>query len=295
MPLKAAAPVPSVDLPPMSHPPLAAHPDARGIGVFDSGVGGLSVLQALHRRLPQARLAYVADSGYAPYGERDAAFVVERSRRIVAHLLDEGAAGIVVACNTATAAAVRELRARWPQVPIVGVEPGLKPAAALTRNRCVGVMATAGTLASARFAALVQTQPPGVRFVLRRCPGLARLIEDGDLDAPELREAVALHAGALRDAGVDTVVLGCTHYAIVRHHLQAVLGPDVQIVDTADAVARQAASLLADRIDAPPAATGAPPARLQTTGDVARLRRIAAAWLPFACRVDAADPAPVPA
>jgi glutamate racemase len=260
--------------------------------VFDSGVGGLSVLQALQSRLPQARLAYVADSGYAPYGERDAAFVIERSRRIVAHLLTDGAAGIVVACNTATASAVRELRATWPDVPIVGVEPGLKPAAALTRNRCVGVMATAGTLTSARFAALVHAQPAGVRFVLRRCPGLARLIEDGDLDAPQLLEAIAVHAGALRDAGVDTVVLGCTHYAFVRHHLQAALGSSVQIVDTADAVARQAATLLAERIEPLPAGSPEPPAaHLQTTGDVARLRRIAAAWLPFACRVEAIHPA----
>jgi glutamate racemase len=265
----------------------------RCIGVFDYGVGGLSVLQALHRQLPAARLSYMADSGYAPYGERDAAFVVERARRIVRHLLADGAAGIVVACNTATASAVRELRATWPHVPIVGVEPGLKPAAALTRNGCVGVMATAGTLESARFAALVQAQPPGVRFVLRRCPGLAKLIENGDLDAPALREAVRLHAAALRDAGVDTVVLGCTHYAFVRHHLQDALGPDVQIVDTADAVARRAVTLLAGRIDA--ADDDAPRAHLQTTGDVQRLRRIARAWLPFACRVDAADPSPVSA
>src|SRR5438105_3424883 len=128
-------------------------------GIFDSGVGGLSVLQALHRRAPHARLLYVADSGHAPYGERDVAFVAERSRRIVAHLIAEGAGGIVVACNTATAAAVNELRTRWREVPIVGVEPGLKPAAASTRNGRVGVMATAGTLASERFAALLQAQP----------------------------------------------------------------------------------------------------------------------------------------
>jgi glutamate racemase len=264
----------------MDHAPPTHSAHAQAVGVFDSGVGGLSVLHALHRRAPHARLVYVADSGHAPYGERDVAFVVERSRRIVAHLLAEGAAGIVVACNTATAAAVHELRAAWPEVPIVGVEPGLKPAAALTRNGRVGVMATTGTLASDRFAALVRAQPPQITYVARPCPGLARLIEEGDLDAPPLRAAIAEHANALRDAGVDTVVLGCTHYSFVRPQLEAALGPDVRIVDTADAVARQAVVRM-------PIAPGEPrPACLQTTGDVARLRCIAGAWLPFACSVD---------
>jgi glutamate racemase len=261
------------------NPPSSA---PRAIGVFDSGVGGLSVLQALHRHAPHVPLLYLADSAHAPYGERDGAFVVARSRAIAAHLLAQGAAGIVVACNTATAAAVHELRTTWPRVPIVGVEPGLKPAAAATRNGCVGVLATTGTLASARFSALRQAQPAGVRFVTRACPGLARLIEDGDLDAPALHAAIRQHATALRDAGVDTVVLGCTHYDFVRHHIQSALGPGVHIVDTADAVARHAVA----RIGGWAAGATARP-RLQTSGDVGHMQRIANAWLPFACSVDA--------
>ena len=258
---------------------------SRSIGIFDSGVGGLSVLQALHRRLPQARLRYVADTAHAPYGERDVGFVVGRSRRIVAHLVAEGAAGIVIACNTATAAAVRELRATWPQQPIVGVEPGLKPAVALTRNGRVGVLATGGTLASAKFATLLQAQPAGITFIARPCPGLARLIEDGDLEAPGLLAAITEHTGALREAGVDTVVLGCTHYGFVRHHIEAALGSEVAIVDTADAVARHAVERFTGLVEGN--ALDNPRVHLQTTGDVAQLRRIARAWLPFACSVDA--------
>jgi glutamate racemase len=252
------------------------------IGVFDSGVGGLSVLHALHGRLPPTGLLYVADSAHAPYGERSAQFVIERSRRIVAHLVDEGAAGVVIACNTATAAAVHLLRQAWPHLPIIGVEPGLKPAAAATRNGRVGVMATPGTLASEKFAALLQAQPAGVRFELRACPGLAALIEAGDLDAPALRENIEAHAAALRAAEVDTVVLGCTHYSFVRRHIEASLGPAVRVIDTADPVSRHAATLLGSSA----ALTAPPSVRVRTTGDADALRAIASAWLPFHCDVE---------
>ncbi|WP_280155615.1 glutamate racemase [Piscinibacter sp. XHJ-5] len=256
------------------------------IGVFDSGVGGLSVLKALRARLPHTALLYVADSGHAPYGERGAQFVIERSQRIVAHLLGEGAAGVVVACNTATAAAVHVLRQAWPELPFVGVEPALKPAAAMTRNGRVGVMATPGTLASEKFAALLRAQPATLHVELRPCPGLAHLIEAGDLDAHALVASIEAHAAALRAAMVDTVVLGCTHYSFVRHHIEAALGPGVQVIDTAEPVSRHAARLFAKRVTAEPDA----PVRLRTTGDVVRLREIASAWLPFACDVQAASP-----
>ncbi|WP_330832978.1 glutamate racemase [Piscinibacter sp.] len=252
------------------------------IGVFDSGVGGLSVLRALQERLPRTPLLYVADSGHAPYGERSEGYIVERSTRIAAHLLDQGAAAVVVACNTATAVAVRHLRERWPHCPIVGVEPGLKPAAALSRNGRIGVMATPGTLASEKFRLLVRAQAQALSYVLQPCPGLARLIEEGDLDAASLREAIADHTRPLVAAGVDTVVLGCTHYGFVRRHIQAALGPQVQIVDTAEPVARQAARLSAPVVPEMPA----PSIRLQTTGEVERLRAIAKAWLPFDCEVE---------
>jgi glutamate racemase len=252
------------------------------IGVFDSGVGGLSVLRALRTQWPRAPLAYLADSGHAPYGERTPDYVLDRSRRILARLREEGAAGLVIACNTATAIAVQALRSEAPDFPIIGVEPGLKPAAQATRNGRIGVMATPGTLASEKFARLVASQAPGVTIVPRPCAGLARLIEDGDLQAPALLEAIDGHAEALRAAGVDTVVLGCTHYAFVHAQIQAAMGAHVQIVDTADAVARHAVRTLQARV-----ADSDAPARLLTTGDPARLSHIAAAWLPFACSVEA--------
>jgi glutamate racemase len=252
------------------------------IGVFDSGVGGLSVLKALQRRLPHTGLLYVADSAHAPYGERSPDFVIERSRRIVEHLVAEGAIGVVVACNTATAAAVHALREAWPAVPIIGVEPGLRPAAAATRNGRVGVMATPGTLASEKFAALLRSQPAHVHFELRPCPGLARLIEGGDLDAPALVASIADHAAALREAEVDTVVLGCTHYSFVQRVIEAALGPGVRVIDTAEPVSRHAATLLAGLATH----SASPPVRLQTTGDAAHLREIAVAWLSIPCCVE---------
>jgi glutamate racemase len=235
------------------------------------------VLRALRQRLPRAGLLYVADSGHAPYGERGEAYVVDRSMRIAQHLLHEGAAGLVVACNTATAMAVRALRERWPGLPIIGVEPGLKPASAITRTGRIGVLATTGTLASEKFKALANAQRPGIVIVPRPCPGLARLIEQGDLSAPALLDAIEEHCAILREADVDTVVLGCTHYAFVHEHIARAMGPQVRIVDTAEAVARHAASLTAARL----ADVADPVARLRTTGEASHLEAIAAAWLSF--------------
>jgi glutamate racemase len=263
------------------------------IGVFDSGVGGLAVLKALHALLPQANLLYVADSGHAPYGERSVAYVAERSRRIATHLIAEGAVGLVIPCNTATAAAVHLLRAEWPQLPIIGIEPGLKPAAAATRNGRIGVMATTGTLASEKFRALVQAQPPHLTVIAQPCRGLADLIEQGDLDAPALRQCIERHVAALRAADVDTVVLGCTHYGFVAHHIAAALGEGVQLIDTVEPVARQAVRRLRAAVAAQP--PDEVRVHLQTTGDVARLRTIASAWLPFSCSVEAVPQGTPPA
>ncbi|WP_325479186.1 glutamate racemase [Piscinibacter sp.] len=267
--------------------PLQSPSDANAfgmpcVGVFDSGVGGLSVLRSLRIQMPQAPLMYVADSGHAPYGERGDAYVVARSHAIASHLVAQGAVGLVIACNTATAAAVRHLRRAWPSLPVIGVEPGLKPAAALTRNGRVGVMATPGTLASERFAALVRAQPAGLTVFAQPCPGLADLIEEGDLHAPALRSAIAEHTSALRAAGVDTVVLGCTHYAFAIRQIEEAMGPGVRIVDTADAVARHAARQLGGLLNEAAPNT----VRLQTTGKAQRLRDITSAWLPFDCRVE---------
>jgi glutamate racemase len=255
------------------------------IGIFDSGVGGLSVLRALQPRLPHATLHYVADAGHAPYGDRDEAYVRERALRIGRHLVRAGARVVVVACNTATAAAVAALRAALPGVPVVGVEPGIKPAVAATRSGRIGVMATATTLRSARFLALLQTHAGGAEVHLQACHGLATAIETGDLDAPALRERVERHAAPLRDAGVDTVVLGCTHYPLVRGLIEQAFGSTVQVIDTAEAVARRTVEVCA-ALPAEDAPSGE--VFLETTGDADALRTLAARWLPFACVVSAA-------
>lgn len=265
----------------MAHPPLPR------IGVFDSGVGGLSVLRALHRQLPGVHFHYVADSGHAPYGERSDRHVLLRSQRIAKHLFDQGSSVLVIACNTATAVAAAGLRDAWPGRPIVGVEPGLKPALGLTRNGRIGVMATAATLRSAKFARLMATHAPGRHVLLQPCPGLAAAIERGQLDDAKLLALIERFCRPLRDARVDTVVLGCTHYPFVREHIQAALGAQVQIVDTADAVARHAAAQC--RQSHGNAAEGGS-VRLETSGDTEALRRIAARWLSFPTQVSALPP-----
>lgn len=268
-----------------------SRPAAPRIGIFDSGLGGLSVLRAIRQRLPGAELLYVADSGYAPYGERGDAYVCDRSLRLAEFLQAQQARILVIACNTATAAAASALRQRHPDWRIVGVEPGIKPAAALTRNGRVGVMATTGTLRSERFRLLAQAHAAHVDLRLQPCPGLAAAIEAGEVDAPAVRERVAACCAPLREQGVDTVVLGCTHYPFVAHHIQAEMGADVRLIDTSDAVARHtrtlAEALPAGTAGTPPAAVAPPPARLWTTGDVRTLHDVAARWLDFAVEVAA--------
>ncbi len=257
-------------------PPSTAAPC---IGVFDSGVGGLSVLRALRRQLPQAELLYAADSAHAPYGERDPAFILARCESLLAHLRRAGAQMIVVACNTATAVAIEALRNAHPDLMLVGVEPGLKPALALSRNRRIGVMATQGTLASARFLRLAEAHTAGIHLHLQPCPGLAQALETGNADSAEVGELIARHTTPLRNAGVDTVVLGCTHYPFAAHRIAEALGSTVALVDTSEAVARQVQRLTS----ALPSQKAAAPAQtsLWTSGDPAQLAHIAARWLDF--------------
>ena len=240
------------------------------IGVFDSGVGGLSVLAALREQLPAVPLRYIADSANAPYGERSAEFVVERSLALAQQLVAEGAALLVIACNTATAVAAAAVRAKFPQLPVVGIEPGVKPAAAASRNGRVGVLATRGTLDSERFAKLIAQHGGDARFTLVACDGVAAAIERGELDSPLLRELVERYSGPLRDAGVDVALLGCTHYPLIRPLWQAAL-PGVQLLQVEPAVAAQAARLWTG------GATGDASLSLASTGDEAPLRRIATA------------------
>ncbi|CAN5533554.1 hypothetical protein BH09PSE5_BH09PSE5_17180 [soil metagenome] len=267
----------------------------RRIGVFDSGVGGLSVLRALQGILPAAEFTYVADSGNAPYGERDDSFVVERSERIARYLLaTAGSQLLVVACNTATAAAVRHLRMLWPALPIVGVEPGLKPAVAASKKHNIGVLATPSTLRSDKFQRLLEQYAPGADVHLQPCPGLAVEIEKGQLDSPELISMIEGFCKPLRDVGVDVAVLGCTHYAFVQNHIARAIGHDVKLVDTAEAVARQAAKLALNPLgsDASEAdarhenrtdldRSSATSVSLFTTGEINRLKHVASSLLSF--------------
>ncbi|WP_313171070.1 glutamate racemase [Massilia oculi] len=225
-------------------------PDAP-VGIFDSGVGGLSVLRHIQAQLPHEHLLYLADTGFAPYGDKPEHIVVERVLAIGDFLLAQGAKALVVACNTATVAAVRELRERHPGMPIVGVEPGLKPAASLTRSGKVGVLATERTLRGAKFLQLRDQihLDSGAEFLLQPCVGLADQIEFGELDSTATSAMLERFIMPLLTQGADTLVLGCTHYPLVRASIERLLKdagrPDVALVDTGDAVARQLARLLA--------------------------------------------------
>lgn len=247
----------------------AADAGAAPIGIFDSGVGGLSVLRALRRQLPQAQLLYIADSGHAPYGDRDPAHVRERTQRVVDHLIAQGARLIVIACNTATAWAIDAMRARHPHIAFVGVEPGVKPAARSSLRRRFAVMATPATLASARYADLVARHAPDCFVHPVPCAGLAAAIEQGStIDVERLLDR---YCASLPTLDIDTVVLGCTHYPFVADRVAARLGSGIPLVDTAEAVARRVAELL-------PRDTGAESGaslRLLTTGQPDVLARMA--------------------
>ena len=208
------------------------------IGVFDSGVGGVSVLREIRRELPAEDLIYLADSEYTPYGDRPAAVIIERSIAMVALLERHGVKAVVVACNTATGIAVDTLRARFT-LPIVAIEPAVKPAAARTRSGVVGVLATTQTLASERFSKLVDTHAAGVRVMTQPSPGLVEVVEAGELSTAATRSLVEKYVRPLVDQGADTIVLGCTHYPFLGAVIQDVAGPDVTVIDPAVAVARE--------------------------------------------------------
>lgn len=230
------------------------------IGVFDSGVGGLSVLRAIAAQLPHEALHYVADSAHAPYGARDAAFIEARALALAGRLVDQGAKMLVVACNTASVVAVARLRERFAALPVVAMEPALKPAATLTKTGTVGVLATERTLASAAVQRLRQAHPQ-VRWLLQPCPGWVDAVERGDLDSAATQALVRQHVRPLVDAGADTLVLGCTHYPFLAACIAQAAGPGVTLVDPAPAVARQVAARL------PRPATQAAPPRFASTGD----------------------------
>jgi glutamate racemase len=228
---------------------------ASAIGVFDSGVGGLSVLKHIRAQLPNVPLLYVADSGHVPYGDKTQDYIRERALVLTEFLVRAGAATVVVACNTATAAAAAMLRARFA-FPIVAMEPAVKPAVSATRSGIVGILATVGTLESARFAALLEQYAGEVEIVTQACPGLVEQVEAGELASAATRELVARYTRPLLERGADTIVLGCTHYPFLRPVIAAAVGPGVQLIDTGEAVARQVVRKLPEqligRIDSKP-------------------------------------------
>ncbi|CAN5708212.1 glutamate racemase [soil metagenome] len=258
---------------------------SRPIGVFDSGLGGLSILRSLRAELPHEDFIYVADSAHAPYGERDDAHVVGRARALTQDLLGRGAKSIVVACNTATAAAIHLLRTDYPGLPIVGVEPALKPAVLASKTRHIGVMATRGTLASAKFAALLDSVKHQATFVLQPCDGLAEAIEQQMQrgESAAVAQLCTAHVAAMggfgiADGQIDTLVLGCTHYPFAQERLRALVGPAVQMMDTGEPVARRTRRLLEELglLNESPAPGIL---ALHSTGDLTVLNRAADAWL----------------
>lgn len=246
---------------------------ARGapVGIFDSGIGGWSVLREIRRELPGEALVYVSDAGHAPYGGRSNEYIAARAQAIAAWLFGRGAKALVVACNTATAAAVAGLRERF-HAPIIAMEPAVKPAAALTRTGVVGVLATRRTVESERLAQLRDRYGRHVRILARACPDLVECVEAGAFDGPETRRRVAHHLRPLLAAGADVLVLGCTHFPLLRPVIEA-QAPGVVVIDPAPAVARELRRRLAERhLLGPPAP--APALEVHTTGSVTACARL---------------------
>jgi len=214
------------------------------IGVFDSGVGGLSVLRALRESIPNENVIYFGDQKHIPYGPRPAEQIRAFSEAITRFLLEESAKLIVVACNTASAAALTHLRQTFPDVKFVGMEPAVKPAAETTHTGVVGVLATPTTFQGALYASVVERFANGVELLQNTCPGLVQQIEMGDLDGPETRRILEEALHPMLEKNIDTVVLGCTHYPFVIPLIQRICGESVRVIDPAPAVARQAGRLL---------------------------------------------------
>lgn len=261
-------------MPPAAAPPV--DPALRPIGVFDSGVGGLSVLREVQRALPAEALLYVADSGHAPYGEKTPAYIQARAERIIEFLIAQGAKAVVVACNTVTGLSIAHLRERFAGLPIVAIEPAVKPAAQATRSGVVGVLATRQTVASPGLARLVAHHANGTRMLLQACPGWVERVERGELDSPATEAAVAEYVRPLVEQGADTLVLGCTHYPFLAPVIQRVAGPQVQVINPAPAVARELGRRLGQH-ELAATATNTASAHFWTSGDTTRAQLIMSA------------------
>ncbi len=236
------------------------------VAVFDSGVGGLSVWQEIRHQLPHEATCYLADHAHVPYGSRPLDEVCDLAHQITRFLLERGAKIIVIGCNTASAAALYPLRRAFPAVPFVGMEPAVKPAAERTQNGVIGVMATQATFQGELFASLMERYASDVQVFPQVCPGLVEAVETGALDTPETEALLRRHLAPLAEAGVDQLVLGCTHYPFLRPAIRRVMGEGVAVIDPAPAVARQVGRVLARRgLEASP--DGDVSHRFYTSGD----------------------------
>ena len=244
--------------------------DPRPIAVFDSGVGGLTVAREIRTRMPGEHLLYLADTAWVPYGGRPLEEIRERAAAVGSFLQEQGAKALVVACNTASGAGLETLRAAL-EIPVVGVEPAVKPAAAATRNRRIGVMATEAMLRADRFRRLVDRYAADIELHAQACPGLVEFVEAGDTDSAAVRERLTMLLEPLRSAGVDTVVLGCTHYPLLRSAIAETMGPEVALLDSGEAVARQTERVLEEA--GALASSGSGGIQVLATGDATQLEQ----------------------
>ncbi len=221
--------------------------DSRPIGIFDSGLGGLSILREVRRQLPRESILYFADQGRLPYGPRPVSEIRQFSEQVTRFLLTRSAKVIVVACNTASAAALAHLRQTFPDASFVGMEPAVKPAAENSKTRVVGVIATQATCQSEVFAGVVDRFAKGVTVLTQACPGLVTQVEAGEFDTPRTRELLRAYLSPMIDDGIDSLVLACTHFSFLTPAIADVVGPEVTIVDPAAAVARQTGRVLDQR------------------------------------------------
>jgi glutamate racemase len=250
------------------------------LGIFDSGVGGLSVLKSIRHLLPKEEIIFVADQAHVPYGPRPLEEVRAFSQQITQFLIGEGARLIVVACNAASAAALHHLRAVFPGIPFVGMEPAVKPAAETTHSGVVGVLATPATFQGALYASVIERFAQGVKVIQDTCPGLVAQIEAGQLNGKETRAILEKALQPMLAEGIDTIVLGCTHYPFVIPLIEEIAGPGVRVIDPAPAIARQVKRVLEERGLSDPGIAIQDPGRqiahFYTTGHPERLKRLLA-------------------
>lgn len=255
------------------------------IGLFDSGIGGLTAAYAIIRELPHEQILYFGDNAHLPYGPQPAEIIRIYSAKATQFLLDQGCKAIVIACNTATAAALNYLRQQWPDVLFIGMEPAVKPGALATRTGKVGVLATAGTFKSQRYASLMHRFAKDVKLLENPCAGLVERIEAGQLNGPETEAFLRGILEPMLAAGADTFVLGCTHYPFVQPLIKKVVGPEATVINPAPAIARQLRRVLEERQLLSPELPG--PHRFYVSGEKGNFESLASGLLGFEVRVEA--------